>query len=187
MSSKKENPSAILSKEWIIESFLDMLAVKPLSSISISEIAENAKVDRRTFYRHFKSKNEVMRYYIHDVAKQFEKIFLHNNINDIYLNAKTLYEVLLTMKETLLIVHKQNLLDMFISDFETIYEKYQYEIIHCQKPEILKLDNIDYYLAYERGGIINIVKKYIAENCINSPGKMGKIFENYVFSLKKNI
>jgi len=72
MKSAKINPNALLSKEWIMESFFDMLAVKPLSSITISEIAENAKVDRRTFYRHFKTKEGVdfPRYFEHEVKPQ---------------------------------------------------------------------------------------------------------------------
>ena len=74
MSVKKINPSAMLSKKMIIEALLDMLAVKPLSSISISEISENDLVDRRTFYRHFKSKNDAIKYYIHDVLIQYEQI-----------------------------------------------------------------------------------------------------------------
>ena len=106
MKKKTENPAAMVSKEWIIESLFDMLAIKPLSSITISEISENANVDRRTFYRHFKTKNDVIKYYIYTVLKQ--------------------------------------------------YEKYQYQLT---KPEILKIENIDYILTYERGGIINFIKK----------------------------
>ena len=89
MVSKKINPNAMLSKEWIIESFFDMLAVKPLSSITISEIAENAKVDRRTFYRHFKTKENVITYYIHMVSKQYEEIIFKNTISDSYSFAKS--------------------------------------------------------------------------------------------------
>ena len=184
MTSKKENPSAILSRNWIIESLLDMLAVKPLSSISISEIAENAKIDRRTFYRHFKSKNDVMRYYTYEVSKQYEEKIVKFNSKNIFSNAKAIFEVLLSMKETLLILHKQNLLDMFISYFEIICEKYQYKFAEA---ELLKLEDIDYYLAYERGGLMITVKKWITEGCVYSPDKMGKLFENYYLKLKEYI
>lgn len=181
MASKRENPSSILSKKLIFESFLDMLAVKPLSSISISEIAENANVDRRTFYRHFKSKNDVIRYYIRDVSKKYENKLFHYAPNYIYSNVRAIFETLLFMKETLLILHKQNLLDMFISEFNIILEKYQYKYA---KSESLKLENVDYYAAYERGGLTEIVKKWISENCVHSPDKMGKLLEKY-FSLGK--
>ena len=92
MAEKKINPSAMLSKEWISKSLLEMLALKPLYSISISEIAENAKVDRRTFYRHFKSKDDVISYCIHRVSMQYEEIIIQYNINDTYSFAKAIFK-----------------------------------------------------------------------------------------------
>ena len=170
MADKKMNPSAILSKKLITDALFDMLAIKSLSSISISEIAENASVDRRTFYRHFKSKNDVIRYYIHNALIQYEQILLRYNVKDTYFLAKAIFETLLCIKEVLLIFYKQNLLDLFLIDFEVIYKKYQYQ---CS--EIINLENIDYIMAFERGGIINIVKIWISEGCKHSPEEMGTI------------
>ena len=182
MVDKKINQNAMLSKEWIIDSLFDMLAIKPLYSISISEIAENAKVDRRTFYRHFKSKDDVIRYCTHRVSKQYEEIILRCNLNDNYSFAKAIFETLLIMKEILQILYKQNLLDLFLADFEIVYEKYQYQYT---EPEILKLENIDYIMAYLRGGFTNIVKKWIVGGCLYSPDKMGKIYEQMFSSIKE--
>ncbi|MCL2801538.1 MAG: TetR/AcrR family transcriptional regulator [Treponema sp.] len=184
MTKKKINPSAILSKEWIIESLLDMLAIKPLSSISISEIAENAKVDRRTFYRHFKSKNDVISFFIHNKSKQYEQIILRYNINDVYSFAKAIFETLELIKDTLQILYKQNLLDLFLTDFEIIYGKYQFKYI---QPEIIKLENMDYIMTYQMGGFTYIVKKWIVEGCVYSPDKMAKIFEQMYLLIKKNL
>jgi len=184
MATKKINPAARVSKEWVMESLFDMLAVKPLSSISISEIAENAKVDRRTFYRHFKTKEDVIRFYIHEVAKQYEEILSRNNINDGYLIFKTIFEVCLVMKETLQVLHKQNLLDLFIADFEILYEKYQYQFT---KPETLKMENVTYILAFERGGVTSMVKKWITEGCVISPENMTIAFKRMFLLYKENM
>ena len=184
MTAKKVNPAAVMSREWIMESLFDMLAVKPLSSISISEIAENAKVDRRTFYRHFKTKDDVIRFYIHEVAKQYEEIISQKNINDGYSIFETIFEVCLVMKETLLILYKQNLLDMFLADFEILYEKYQYKYT---KPETLKIEKVEYILAFERGGVANMVKKWITEGCTISPEKMTELFRHMFLLYKENM
>ena len=185
MTDKKmnPNPNAMLSKEWIIESLFDMLAVKTLDSISVSEIAENANVDRRTFYRHFKSKDDVISYCIHRVSKQYEEIILKYNINDPYSFAKAIFETLETMKENLHILYKQNLLDLFLANFEIIYKKYSYQYM---APEIQKLENIDYIMTYWSGGFTNIVKKWIVDGCLYPPNKMGKIYEQ-MSSLMKGI
>ena len=183
MENKKMNPSAMISKEWIMESLFDMLAIKPLSSISISEIAENAKVDRRTFYRHFRTKNDVIKYYIREVIKKYEGLLL-KKINDGYTFVQTIFEVCLVMKDTLLILNKQNLLDLFLAEFEIIYEKYQHQY---SKPEMLTIENVDYILTYERGGITNMIKKWIIEGCIISPENMSKIFERMLLFYRENL
>ena len=182
MANKKMNSNAMLSKECIIESLLDMLTIKPLDSISVSEIAENANVDRRTFYRHFKSKDDVISYCIHRVSKQYEEIILKYNINDTYSFAKAIFETLENMKEILQVLYKQNLLDLFLTNFETIYKKYSYQYT---APEILNLENIDYIMTYWRGGFTNIVKKWIVDGCLYPPNKMGKIYEQMFSIMKK--
>lgn len=58
--SKKKNSIAEKSKESMREAFLRLLAAKKYEDITISEIAKAAGVSRRTFYRNFKSKNEVV-------------------------------------------------------------------------------------------------------------------------------
>ena len=161
-----------------------MLAVKPLSSITISEIAENAKVDRRTFYRHFKTKEDVITYYIHIVSKQYEEIVFQNTINDSYSFAKAIFETCLSMKEILQILYKQNLLDLYFVNFETIYKNYQYKHI---KPELLMMENIDYILSYDRGGVTNIVKKWITEGCIISPENMTEIIMQLFVLIKDTL
>jgi AcrR family transcriptional regulator len=183
MANEKINPSSRQSKKWIAESFFDMLAIRPLSSITISEIAENAGLDRRTFYRHFKSKQEVISYSIHEVSKQYEeKISRYDNVNDPYSIAKSIFEVLVIIKENLQILYKQNLLNVFLTDFEIIFDKYQYKYT---SPEMLKWENIDFFLTFQKGGVTNNDKKWITEGCTYSPEEMGKIFEWLFFPDKK--
>ena len=50
------------TKLWIINSLLDLLGRKEYASITINMIADNAQLGRRTFYRHFDTKDEAMKY-----------------------------------------------------------------------------------------------------------------------------
>lgn len=50
------------TKLWIINSLLDLLKRKEYASITINMIADNAQFGRRTFYRHFDTKDEAMKY-----------------------------------------------------------------------------------------------------------------------------
>ena len=54
-----------LSKSQVafIEALLDIMKNKPFDQISVSELSEAAQYDRRTFYRYFQSKSDILYLY----------------------------------------------------------------------------------------------------------------------------
>nr|WP_319487342.1 IS3 family transposase [uncultured Caproiciproducens sp.] len=62
-----QNPIALRSKEWLTKALLELMKNKPFQEISISEIAEKADLSRRTFYRSFSSKEEVICFHLQTI------------------------------------------------------------------------------------------------------------------------
>ena len=58
MLIKEENQT----RRWIIEALLELLKHKDYHDITVSQIVDKAKLGRRTFYRYFKTKDEVIEY-----------------------------------------------------------------------------------------------------------------------------
>lgn len=56
------------SKEWIADAFFTLLKKKNYDAITVSEIAKKADLSRRTFYRAFDCKQDI-------IAYMFERIF----------------------------------------------------------------------------------------------------------------
>ena len=53
------------TRQWLEEALFDLLATrKSLQSISIAELSDHAQIARRTFYRYYHSKEEVLTNYI---------------------------------------------------------------------------------------------------------------------------
>ena len=53
------------TRHWLEEALFDLLATrKSLQSISIAELSDHAQIARRTFYRYYHSKEEVLTNYI---------------------------------------------------------------------------------------------------------------------------
>lgn len=53
------------TRQWLEEALFDLLATKKsLQNISIAELSEHAQIARRTFYRYYHSKEEVLTNYI---------------------------------------------------------------------------------------------------------------------------
>ncbi|QBO36858.1 TetR/AcrR family transcriptional regulator [Periweissella cryptocerci] len=50
-----------LSKDWIIKALLSLMQEKEYQAIKVTEIAKRAGIARLTFYRHFATKEDVLR------------------------------------------------------------------------------------------------------------------------------
>lgn len=70
-----KNPIAEQSRQWLIQSLLDLMGKKEYSNISVSEIAEHAQLSRRTFYRIFNSKEEMLEQYFLAISNEYVSCF----------------------------------------------------------------------------------------------------------------
>ena len=162
------------SKEWIVESFFDLLSVKPLHSITISEIADNAELDRRTFYRHFKTKEDVISYYIQEASQHYKKAMQKRGTetDDNCMMTQAFFEVCVKNKDVLMILEKQNLLHLLISDLNSIFAENQHTFFGQEE---LQLENLDYVLAFNTGGFWNLLIKWLADDGKKTPEQMAEI------------
>lgn len=58
------SPAARRMQGYIVEALFQLMAQKPYDEITAGEIAARAGVDRSTYYRHFKSKQAVLRSFL---------------------------------------------------------------------------------------------------------------------------
>ena len=165
---------AMQSKKWIGESFLDLLSIKPLNSITINEIAQNAELDRRTFYRHFKTKEDVISFFIHEEAKKCAEALRQNKEIGNFTIAKAFFGACVEMKEMLIILYKQNILHLFLVELNLLFPKYQQQLADQKE---LQMENRDFLLAYHIGGFWNLLIKWLDDNCNNTPEQMAEIVE----------
>lgn len=61
---QSSNPIAQQSQRWIVQALLDLMGKEEYDRISVTRICSKAGLDRRTFYRNFESKNDVLEHYI---------------------------------------------------------------------------------------------------------------------------
>lgn len=72
------NPTALKSQQWLADTLLNLMEIKPYDEISIKDICKNADLSRQTFYNFFDSKDELFRFLLRncydDRLKSFERI-----------------------------------------------------------------------------------------------------------------
>lgn len=79
----------------ITDTLLDLLKAKRLDSINIGEITEKAQVSRNSFYRNFKSKEDILRHRIRMYLQEWSSFLESTGSND----PSTIYGQLFTITE----------------------------------------------------------------------------------------
>ena len=67
MKKNRQSPQNVLAREFILEALLLLVERKKLQEISITELTVKAGVSRMTFYRNYKSKEDIIIQYLDEV------------------------------------------------------------------------------------------------------------------------
>ena len=175
-----ENPSAVYSQKQIIDSLIDLMQLKKLSEISITEISENAGVVRRTFYRHFKSKEEILDAYFYILVNE-----LKNKLNDAEDKIDTLYAIknILNLcyenQDFFKALANSGMLNYMLEKWTEILPELHTQFLDKLKnfPDFICGDELEYLLAFNTGGIYNIVMKWIRDGMTKTPDEIYRIIE----------
>lgn len=54
------NPTALNSREWLVNALLALMEAKPYAKITIKEICQKADLSRQTFYNFFETKDDII-------------------------------------------------------------------------------------------------------------------------------
>lgn len=109
------NPTALQSRQWIVESLIALMEVKPYKQITIMDICKKADLSRQTFYNVFDQKEDVLRFCLQgEYGRQFQSVENHAVITVEEIVAA--FAAVLQKNEKLLSLMIQNGLDTIISD-----------------------------------------------------------------------
>ncbi|MCL2066509.1 MAG: TetR/AcrR family transcriptional regulator [Treponema sp.] len=171
--SKSQTEKADNSKEWMADSLLLLMKRKKFRSITISDIAQKAGIDRRTFYRHFSSKEDIIQFKINKLAKDYEKLIISHKNFKTKAVLISFYTICEKEKEFLLCLYKNNLLLLLLREFETLFEIYF--IKHKKIDPTIELTETKYMLAYHTGGFWNVLNKWLSEGANKTPDEIIRI------------
>lgn len=162
-----------LSKKWLADSLIRLMQTKPYEEITISEIAANADLARRTFYRAFSSKSDLIAYIVENLVNEY--------INDLRITENINMEKLVLIffgffkkHRDLILIFKQNHLEYFILES---FNKYfpQIRLQTCKEkinenPEIDKI-----FMLISGGGFFNLLMYHIDNDSAMSPQELARL------------
>jgi AcrR family transcriptional regulator len=164
------------SKELITQAMISLLNEKPLTSISMTEIASRADVVRMTLYRHFKSKEEII---LHIVETKIDDLMMQmDNTSELIL-----YNLLLSRFRILKVSPFTYML------YECDQLNKLLSIIRNQIMNKLQLfSDVNYdsfFLDFFMGGIDKVTETWIAEGMQTPPEEMAKQAYNLAVNMFK--
>jgi AcrR family transcriptional regulator len=173
------------TKKWIIEALFELLKYKEYQDITISQIVNKAGLGRRTFYRYFKTKDEVMEYTTNFLMNQFANTVMINHADTLATITKSYFEFWENYIDLLLLLNKAHLL-YYIEDnlLELIYEvalKVGHIPLDMNYEDVMgKYNQYKYEFAFKLAGFWKVTLVWCSENPRKTPEEMSELIVSMV-------
>ena len=167
--TESNNPSAIRSKKEITDALFALMQKYPYNEITVKQIILEAKLARKTFYRNFESKDDVLRSHIKNILSDYFEI-VNNAVSDP-----------LTAIFSFADKHR----DMLHIPLQCLNEYGPY--MHSQQrpdtnPFYKLFEGLDYgyLMALNMGGIWNVISMWIHRGMTDTPEQVRHNLECYI-------
>lgn len=164
------------AQTYFINALLSIMKEKPYQNITVQELAETAQYDRRTYYRYFNSKEDILRLYCSHILGEMTIMMKHENpltVQSGIISYFTFWEKYIPFLRLL----QQNNLLHFLADEQD--ELLYYHVGIFVQPEIpQQLENAPpiskYAFYFTSGGLWDTLVHWIKEEPRRSPKEMTK-------------
>ncbi len=168
------NPTARQSQEWIIRELLSLMETTDYDKISVSEICRKADIDRRTFYRNFNSKNDVLEQYVTALRQEYLSNYSNEDSTSSYKAAKYFFEFWNRHLRFINNIKSNGLSDYVFHLFTTFSKEHNEFLIGDFKPDM----RLEYIYAYRIGGFWNVLLTLADKENKPTPEEMALILSH---------
>ena len=164
-----EYSSEEYTRHYIVEALFKLMSEYEYGKISVTDIAEKAGVGRATFYRYFKSKEEVIKFYFTHNAKEFltEQRYYPRCKADYVKIARNVFDKFQKNKECFRLIQLAHLEYLYL------------DFLNNKMTEMFKDEYPDksHYLPYLFAGMIfNVSMAWLDNGCKEPVDKMAEMF-----------
>lgn len=174
--TKDDNRQVLNTRLWISQSLLSLMEEKPYVNITIQEIAKRADIDRRTFYRHYATKEDVLDRHFKLILRPYlEHLMTYPKLNEYEMSVQQF--TFLSEHVPLLCLLKRNGLYGYLVD---LYQRtiHIYRNMRGLPPADSEEDR--FRMAFKTGGLWNIVSEWLEDDPVKSPDEMARIICNFM-------
>lgn len=177
------NPSALRSKEEITNAFLKLTRQYPYSEIIVKQIIIESGVSRKTFYRNFDSKDDILRSLIDASIDTYLSRLMSHECLTANLFLDTILDFCYKNRDFFIFLSNNNL--MHLAQY-ALNEKITYVHNSSEIKESSLFENVEndnYIIRFNIGGILNIVDLWITNGMKEDQELIKKSLETYFHNI----
>ena len=158
------------TKDEIANALCSLLETEQYDEITIQEIAYSCSVTRRTLYRHFKTKDEILHHCFKGCATQFSDYITSHKPKDYYQLCVVYFSFWNENMNMLTILNRSGIMYRFASEFESLVMLMSSQIGHASTDEKHK-----FHFAYRTAGFWHVTEVWSREEPRRTPEEMARI------------
>lgn len=171
------------SVKLICNSMFELLKEKNFEDISITELCNKAELARKTFYRNFKSKEDVIKKSIDMMFREFSnEVHIDKDIEAEKL-AYEYFKFWYRRKEFLNLIFENNLFNIVNCQ----YDLYMRGFRLMMKGEEEMSKDLEYFIIFISGGYWNMLQHWVRKGFSDNPEELAKIWGNHLNKIKCDI
>lgn len=176
--NESNNPSAIRSRKQITDALLKLMEKYPYEDISVKQIVLETDLVRKTFYRNYSSKDDVLRSHIRSILLDYFEI-VNNARGDVL---TTIFEFAVENKKLLMLLDKNDMLYVVLqgmNEFIMSVKTKQNQELNPFSKLFEGLDS-DYLISLNTGGIWNVISLWVRRGMTDDPDDVKRTIAQYL-------
>ncbi|MDO4321458.1 MAG: TetR-like C-terminal domain-containing protein [Lachnospiraceae bacterium] len=172
----KENQRVALSKHLLKTGLLNLLQKKHITKISISELCQEAEINRTTFYRHYETPNDVLIDIASDYIKEFRKFSSSlNTSHDMHNEIIQLCRFIYHNSDRAKLLIRNNTNDGITKIFQELCDDFvgTRKILYKGKP--VDDDTLRLFNSFFSVGISTLISQWLIEDIPKTPEEIANL------------
>ena len=166
----KENQRVTISKRLLKDGVMKLLKKKHIKDISISELCEEAKINRTTFYRHYQTPHDILMEIELDFIKEFYEIpSPTKNVKDMKEYATRMCTFLFDNKEIAKLFIKNNTDNDFTLLFQNFADNFLASKTIQYKNRTVDEHTVKLMTTFFAYGVYAMIKQWLIEEIPKTP------------------
>lgn len=180
-----QHPCSIRSKNEITDTLLQLMKSHPYREITVKQIILEAHVARKTFYRNFSSKDDVLDSYMNSIMLQYKRSL--QQLGNCLLSGvlDTIFSFCRQNRELLLLLRDNNLTYLLLEKWNTFIPILHEQIVGDDSTLFASFSQkqVSYIIACNVGAVWNIIMKWIENDMEDTPEQIKEIILRYLDNL----